>query len=135
MGMPSGLEVRARPDAIMRAARILSERIKSTDPAVVRFAEPVNGITSSSTAVRSISDIEGAAPGPKLAGGWTCTTGAGAVTNCDTGVVRTAAFTPSVPFESGKYYEIRLNPEHSRGITDLAGNPFDRDVVGFTIDP
>jgi hypothetical protein len=46
------------------------------------------------------------------------------VTSCATGTVRRATFTPTGT-TSGQLF-VLLNPEHSLGVTDLAGNPVGR---------
>ena len=79
------------------------------------FDEDVTGITPSSAPVIA---ADGGAP---VAGAWTCTDATGATTGCATGTVRRAAFTPAVPTTSQLF--VLLNPEHSLGVTDLAGNP------------
>jgi hypothetical protein len=49
--------------------------------------------------------------------------------------VRTASFTPDVPFRADAQHTIILNPEHHLGLTDLAGNPsitiFNREIMFF----
>jgi hypothetical protein len=45
------------------------------------------------------------------------------VTDCATGQVRTARFSPNGPLAGSSYYTVILNPEFSLGVTDLAGNP------------
>ena len=75
--------------------------------------------------------MEGDPPGPLDPGMRACTKGSGAATVCATGRVRNAIFTPSALFTARQRYDIELNPEHYLDVTDLAGNPFDRDTFGF----
>ena len=85
---------------------------------VLDFDEDVTGITPTSAPVIA---ADGGAP---VAGAWTCTDVTGATTSCATGTVRRAAFTPAAPATSQLF--VLLNPEHSLGVTDLAGNPVGR---------
>jgi hypothetical protein len=85
---------------------------------VLDFDEDVTGITPTSTPVIA---ADGGSPVP---GVWTCTDVFGAAASCATGTVRRAAFTPAVP-PTGQLFVV-LNPEHSLGVTDLAGNPAGR---------
>jgi uncharacterized lipoprotein NlpE involved in copper resistance len=66
-------------------------------------------------------------------GTWACTDASEAPTNCLTGAVRHASFTPASPFDNGAYYYLQLNPNHTLGLTDLAGNPFDQQWLPFKI--
>jgi hypothetical protein len=85
---------------------------------VLDFDEDVTGITPTSAPVIAAN---GGAP---VAGAWACTDATGATTGCATGTVRRAAFTPAAP-TTGQLF-VLLNPEHSLGVTDLAGNPAGR---------
>jgi hypothetical protein len=55
---------------------------------------------------------------------WTCADVFGSPTSCASGTVRRAAFTPAAP-TTGQLF-VLLNPEHTLGVTDLAGNPVGR---------
>lgn len=66
-----------------------------------------------------------------MAGTWACKTVGGVTTSCATGQVRTASFTPTSSFTASTNHYIELNPEHQLGVTDLAGNPFDRYTMYF----
>jgi hypothetical protein len=85
---------------------------------VLDFDEDATGITSASAPVIA---GDGGAP---VAGTWTCTDATGATTSCASGTVRRAAFTPAAS-TTGQLF-VLLNPEHSLGVTDLAGNPAGR---------
>jgi hypothetical protein len=65
----------------------------------------------------------GTEPEPPVPGSWTCRDVRDAVTSCATGRVRTAAFTPTTPFTPLSDYQVELNPEHTLGLVDMAGNP------------
>ena len=114
----------ARPEL---AARSTVSFCRST-----RSNENVNGLTHRSVTVRPVDPEGTAPPQPVLAGRLTCTTRSGRVTSCTTGHVREATFEPSVRLRPNQYYLVELNPEHSLGVTDLAGNPFDRDGILVT---
>jgi hypothetical protein len=98
---------------------------RPTGPIKVTFSENVNGITSSSTVVHRMFDFF--TDGPVLPGTWACRRDTGAVTDCETGRVRTARFTPTDPLVASSLYSVTLNPEFSLDVKDLAGNPFDRE--------
>jgi hypothetical protein len=85
---------------------------------VLDFDEDVTGITPASAPVIA---ADGGAP---VTGAWKCTDVTGATTSCADGTVRRAAFTPAAPATSQLF--VLLNPEHSLGVTDLAGNPVGR---------
>lgn len=85
---------------------------------VLDFDEDVTGIMSTSAPVIA---ADGGAPVP---GTWACIDAAGAPTGCATGTVRRAAFTPAAPTADQLF--VVLNPEHTLGVTDLAGNPVGR---------
>jgi hypothetical protein len=105
--------------------------VKPTGPLPVRFSEAVNGISTTSAPVRE--QLSKGSHGPAVPGTWTCLTRGGATTNCATGNVRTAKFTPTNGFTLHHWYDIELNPEFSLDITDLAGNPFRRDRGSFYV--
>jgi hypothetical protein len=46
-------------------------------------------------------------------------------------LVRKAAFHPDTPLDPDRFARVILNPEHQLGVTDLAGNPYDRAEVRF----
>jgi hypothetical protein len=98
--------------------------VKTNGPIAVHFNENVNGISNTSATLRHVN--EDGTRGPAMVGGWTCTTKAGAATDCLTGRVRTASFTPEETLEFKNEYQVELNPEFTLDVTDLAGNPFRR---------
>ena len=133
------LRVVALPDALPPRAHVAPGSVFDvplTGPVVVRFNEPVNGLTNTSGTVR-IEEVEiTGGEGPVITGTWdNCKTGAGAATDCLTGSVRKASFHPDTALEPGEfepqYYRLDINPEHNLDVTDLAGNPFDRFPVYF----
>ncbi|HEY7042708.1 MAG TPA: Ig-like domain-containing protein [Nocardioidaceae bacterium] len=119
------LTVRAGDHRVPQATTPSS--IATSDPVVVTFNESVNGIDTNSATLRKVGFPN---DGPKIAGAWACKTAAGANTNCKTGSVKKATFTPNAALESFTSYNVELNPEHSLGVTDLAGNPFRRYTTG-----
>jgi hypothetical protein len=50
------------------------------------------------------------------------------VVDCATGAYREARWTPVAPMPADNYV-LDLNPEHVLDVTDLAGNPFDGNLV------
>jgi hypothetical protein len=127
-GWPSTLRVLTRPDAAPPTAHLAESRgVPLAGPVTVMFGEPVNGLSDTSVTVQRDNPDTGADPGPLLDGNWLCRTGSGTATSCTTGRVRKATFRPAAPFHPNQYYLVTLNPEHSLEVTDLAGNPFDRD--------
>lgn len=83
---------------------------------VLDVDEDVTGITSESAVARAQHDDT------TVAGTWTCTDAAGAPASCADGKVRRATFSPHPSFASVGPLSVVLNPEHSLGVTDLAGN-------------
>ncbi len=129
---PATLRIHARHDAVPpRVRQAGPQSVPLAGPVAMRFNEDVNGLTNNSVTVRPVDPESAAPPQPVLAGRLTCTTRSGRVTSCTTGHVREATFEPSVPLRPNRYYFVELNPEHSLEVTDLAGNPFDRD--GFLV--
>jgi hypothetical protein len=112
-GLPS-LEVAANDNL---APTVVRTSTASGTP-VLDFDEDVTGITPTS------APVIGADGGAPVAGAWACTDATGATISCATGTVRRAAFTPAAP-TTGQLFVV-LNPEHSLGVTDLAGNPAGR---------
>jgi hypothetical protein len=129
---PSTLHVLALPDTTPPVARMAKGKVRAAGPAVIAFNEAVNGID---TASAPVSRLRGDGPntrsGPPLPGTWACANHAGAATSCASGRVRTAAFHPDQPFGASRQFQVILNPEHNLAITDLAGNPCDRDYLSF----
>jgi hypothetical protein len=113
VGLPT-LEVVANDN---QAPTVVRTSTGSGTP-VLDFDEDVTGITPTSAPVIA---ADGGVP---VAGAWTCTDVTGATTSCAAGTVRRAAFTPVAPSTSQLF--VLLNPEHSLGVTDLAGNPVGR---------
>jgi hypothetical protein len=112
-GLPT-LEVAANDNLAPSVVRTSS----SSGAPVLDFDEDVTGITATSAPV---IDQVGGAP---VAGVWGCTDATGSVADCATGAVRRATFSPAQP-ALGQLF-VLLNPEHSLGVTDLAGNPAGR---------
>lgn len=102
--------------------------VAPADDVTLQFNEAVNGITADSATLR-VYDFP--TPGPVLPGTWTCQEAGGGATSCTTGQVRTAVFNPTADLNPFENYVVELNPEHQLGVTDLAGNPFDRREVTF----
>jgi Bacterial Ig-like domain len=128
-GWPKAISVQAGDHRFPIATMPVTFDVPVAGPVNVTFNEAVNGIDSDNVVVREDTFPT---PGPAIAGTWACLTGAGASTSCTTGQVRTASFTPTVPLDTNSYYQLTLNPEHRLGVTDLAGNPFDRRTLYFS---
>jgi hypothetical protein len=105
-------------------------RCANNPPGVVSicFTEDVTGITNETAATHHAASAQsrlGDPPPPAIEGSWSCTDSSGAPADCETGRVRIARFTPtSVP---ARHVVIILNPEHTLGPTDMAGNPVTTD--------
>jgi hypothetical protein len=95
-------------------------------PLEIHFLEAVNGIDTSSAVVTTSS-------GAGISGLWQCFDAAEGQADCLTGEVFRAAFTPQAPFEKFGAYDLILNPEHSLQVVDLAGNPFLREQVWYSV--
>jgi hypothetical protein len=138
-GWPSALGVTARADALPPRAHVAPNNsfdVPIAGPVVVRFNEPVQGLTRDSATVRLVEMPLIGGAGPVITGTWgRCLTGSGTASNCVTGRIRKASFHPDEPLEPSEaepmYYQLDLNPEHTLDATDLAGNPFDRFSVYF----
>lgn len=131
-GWTSTLVVTAMPDTLPPTARLARETVPNAGPVVLNFNQAVNGISASSAPVHRVNpNTLGHVSGP-IDGTWTCRNGAGTLTDCGTGRVRKAVFRPSQPFPEPGSFEVALNPEHNLDITDLAGNPCDRDPFTFS---
>jgi hypothetical protein len=101
-----------------------------TNPVTIDFNEAVNGISDTSVPLRKFDSLKN---GPIIPGSWVCTDASNGATSCADGMVRHATFIPTVDLEPGVHYAFVLNPEHSLGVTDLAGNPFDRVPLEFVL--
>ena len=96
-----------------------------TDPAVVRFDEPVRGIGPSSLVLRRTGD----AP---VAVHRVCRSGSGSPVGCDTAVVRSISLRPAGPLVPGRTYEVAVNPDGAQpALRDHAGNPAVSSATGF----
>jgi len=125
-GWPNKVTVRA--DDHSAPSAYVSESASLAGPIKVIFSENVNGITSNSIMVRRLfGNGDVFTNGPVVPGTWACRSGSRAVTNCETGRVRTARFTPTQAFVASGYYSVTPNPEFSLAVTDLAGNPVERE--------
>jgi hypothetical protein len=126
-GWPAALQVRALPDALPpRVKRVSGSDVRLRGPVRVRFTEPVNGLTEASALIQQV-DIESDELGPPSPGTWRCRDDGRDLTDCGTGSVRRAAFHLYAPLVADQEYQLVLNPEHVLMVTDLAGNPVDRD--------
>ncbi len=114
-GLPT-LEVVAGDHVVPRVVRTFD----GAGRVVLDFSEDVTGISAASAPVRALSD------GSDVAGAWTCADSAGAPVACATGALRRATFTPHPTVAPLGQLVVELNPEHSLGVTDLAGNPAGR---------
>ena len=79
------------------------------------FTEDVTGINGETAIIRKGD------PPTLVSGTWSCQDSTGAAADCETGRVRVARFTPMSTTASG--LTVSLNPEHTLGVTDMAGNP------------
>ena len=120
------------PDTLAPTTRLARETVPNAGPVVLNFNQAVNGISASSAPVHRVNPNTLRHVSGPIDGTWTCRNTAGALTDCGTGRVRKAAFRPSQPFSDAGSFEVALNPEHNLDITDLAGNPCDRDPFGFS---
>ena len=100
--------------------------IDAADPIVMTSNEAVVGITTQS--VPLFKNRHGSPGGPAVAGTWSCVDRADADTDCATGTVRVATFTPASPLVPSSDYWLVVNPEHTLDVVDLAGNPVYRDL-------
>lgn len=91
----------------------------------VTFGEDVVGLTEQSAVMVRWNGYP--ASGEPLAGSWSCADAQGSSVDCLTGPLRSARFVPAAPLDQGASYALVLNPERVLSLTDLAGNPFDRD--------
>jgi hypothetical protein len=130
-GWPAALRIRALPDALPpRARRIGGYEVRLRGPVRISFTEAVNGLTEASAPLSPV-DLETEEPGPALPGIWRCRDANRVLTDCGTGSVRRAALHLDARLIAGQEYQVSLNPEHVLALTDLAGNPFDRDRLFF----
>jgi len=92
----------------------------------VAFDEPVTGVSDASALVYTGTTEQPYLLNQRLDGRWTCQDIAAQPTDCAGTAVRWAEFAPAVPLRAGMGYEVRLNPEFTLDLRDLAGNPVDR---------
>ncbi|MEO7979903.1 MAG: hypothetical protein ABI807_03240, partial [Sporichthyaceae bacterium] len=114
-GQPT-LQVTAPDNLVPRVVRTTT----ADNRVVLDVDADVIGITPASAPVHALAD------GSQVVGTWTCTDAAGVAVSCATGALRKAVFTPHPTFAAVGQLVVVLNPEHSLGITDLAGNPVGR---------
>jgi hypothetical protein len=134
LGFKWQLRLLARPDAVIEPSEVTHEpHVPPVGPLALSFPEIVNGITSDSALVRRVPRREGTPLGPAVPGTWTCTDDQRRSTDCAVGKVHHAAFHPALPLTTRRTYAVVLNPEHFLSVTDLAGNPYDRDDYSFKI--
>jgi hypothetical protein len=108
-------------------------RAGASQPVTYRFSEDVVGISGTSAPVLPggpwlARTTTNEPPGPQP-GTWACRTSAGATVDCNTGPLRAATWTPTVPLVPGQEYGVDFNPEHLLDVTDLAGNPIDQPYI------
>lgn len=100
--------------------------------ATVTFDDDVTGIDTDSAIIYrgpyQISDTDWSDPGPPAEGTWSCQDATATVTDCATGLVRTATFTAT---KVGDWDTLMLNPEHVLAVRDTAGNPYDHTTFGI----
>ncbi|MFY9913727.1 MAG: Ig-like domain-containing protein [Nocardioidaceae bacterium] len=124
---PTSVSVNAG-DHVAPVARL--QGTPSTTGVTLKFSESVHGIDTTTAVVQH--DPYGTPA--DVSGSWACKNGAGGTTSCVTGKVRTATFTPTTNFTQFDSYGVVLDPEHTLGATDLAGNPFPyRQVTYFYV--
>jgi Bacterial Ig-like domain len=117
-------------------AELVRYVVNPADPINVTFNEPVNGITAATgTLRRLIGPLRDPTYGPIILGAWTCADDTGATASCRSGTVQSAEFTPTRPLKPSENYSLALNPEHSLGLTDLAGNPLKRHEEWLSTSP
>ncbi len=114
-----------RNDNLPPDARSNSNRVDAEGPVSLRFTEPVNGIHDGSITIRR---MDWPSPlGDPHPGAWTCADPDGDATGCENGPVLTATWAPDTPLEPGDY-RVQVNPDGVLSVTDLAGNPVNRDA-------
>jgi hypothetical protein len=86
------------------------------------FTENVVGVTPSNQLLYFPLGYRSSMTVPVTGGSWRCTAADGSATDCSTGPLLTATFTPDQPLSPG-WYDVEVNPEHVLDLTDLAGNP------------
>lgn len=111
-------------DVVRPTARIVGDAyaVPQGGALTVRFDEDVVGVDAANAAVY----VGAGDDGPQVAGAWACLAATGHQVDCVSGPVRTAAFIPGTPWLPGRGHTLVLNREHHLGLTDLAGNPYDR---------
>lgn len=124
IGLPSTFDMLAADHAAPDFVAGKRQRILT-----VTFEDDVVGISNRSVQVyrgpEMINDFEWTSPSPPRNGTWACQDKDGMTTDCRVGPVRTAVFTPA----DGKPFDtVLLNPDHSLGVRDLAGNAYDHDA-------
>ena len=124
-GWDSRIEV-TQADHLPPAAVASYHQSTPATPITVSFDESVNGITPDSALVRPWLG-EGVF-GQRVSGTWACRDATNASADCVTGVIRSATFRPARTLAPVQHV-VTLNPEFSLAITDLAGNPFRRELV------
>lgn len=131
-GLPATVQVKAVAPASPPHVRVARFFTSPDGRVQLVFSRAVSGIDPASAPVFQLSDEETPVGAP-TAGAWTCRDRTAAITSCSSGRVRTAAFRPDSPFISDREYFVELNPQHSLQITDLRGNPYDRDLQLFYV--
>lgn len=113
-----------RPDNLPPRPTDITYRIDPGGPLKMGFNEIVNGISHTSVTVRRSNWPDPL--GDPVAGTWACTGIDGEPTSCTTGRVTGATWTPQTPLEPGSY-RVTINPDGVLDVTDLAGNPVNKD--------
>jgi hypothetical protein len=131
--LPTVVRVKAMPPATPPHVKVARYFVHPTGRIKLVFARAISGLDTTSAPVHRLTgdfDPDGA----PSAGKWTCFDKTAAVASCTTGRVRTALFRPDSPFTPGRDYDVELNPEHTLQISDVRGNPYDRDIENFHVE-
>jgi hypothetical protein len=118
------LKVRARDTVAPRVA--LEDPLwPAGGPVRLVFDEPVRGISTESATMRK---YDYPSLGDPIPGAWSCADEDGDPTDCATGMVRSASWTPDDLLPNGADFVVELNPSGNLDVMDLAGNPFRRTI-------
>jgi hypothetical protein len=120
------LRIRGR-DNERPSASLTEQEWSPTGPVVIRFDETVHGVSTDSVTVRPYPYPT---MGDPLAGSWSCADVDDAATDCRTGEVRTATWSPAEPLPADSQFLVELNPSGVLDVMDAAGNPFRRKLLG-----
>ncbi|MGN6574922.1 MAG: hypothetical protein ACTHKG_04485 [Nocardioides sp.] len=118
------LRVRAR-DTVPPRVALESPTWAAGGPVRLQFDEPVRGISVDSVIVRK---YDYPFLGEPIAGRWSCADENGGPSDCVTGAVRRATWTPDGSLPEGSDFLVELNPSGNLDVMDLSGNPFRRTI-------